>query len=367
MRSLRWLLLVVLLAPALALANGLTAHVWISQRAVELLPPGPLRDLLSRGDLRSHLVNGTLFPDGGYAMKAAYGEASHWDPFRHTLRANLPPRAWDQETERKVAFLFGLASHGLADEFHDATFMERSKQVDRWTNADLDMAADVVFAYEGHKQGPPGPWLPSDAVIAALKQSDGLDVAAATLLSGQTLTQGALTGVSALALTPFATWRYRSQFPWAMANISSKTTLGAPESEAQLVALYWQQLWERLNGLGPIIDRPLLASFPAAESTGHPVDASSVDSRVVLVFREGMKASSIRPDTVKLLDAGGKGLPVDLQLFYGDHPSHTLLIKPRASLPRDQWLTVVLPAFGVQSGEGVSPAFETRFRFKTQH
>jgi len=74
------LLLAGLVAPAHA--NGQTTHLWITWAAVDELEDGALKDLLSDEDNRTMLANGTMFPDGGYAVGHNYGEHAHWPPFQ---------------------------------------------------------------------------------------------------------------------------------------------------------------------------------------------------------------------------------------------------------------------------------------------
>ncbi|MBK9649614.1 MAG: hypothetical protein IPO67_31430 [Deltaproteobacteria bacterium] len=79
-----------------ALANGQTTHSWISVHALAHLPPGDLHDLLTREDLAPYLLNGTMFPDGGYAVGDDYGERAHWEPFQSAyleLDSHKPRRA----------------------------------------------------------------------------------------------------------------------------------------------------------------------------------------------------------------------------------------------------------------------------------
>ena len=61
-------------APATARANGGNAHFWISLEATEHLSEGPLKELLVAPEHQIMLLNGSVFPDGGYVMDDDYGE-----------------------------------------------------------------------------------------------------------------------------------------------------------------------------------------------------------------------------------------------------------------------------------------------------
>ena len=134
-------------------ANGQGSHLWISQQAVGLLPAGELRDLLSDEALQPILMNGSMFPDGGYAAADDYGEMAHWEPFQDTYLAWIrqqfsPP--WTDEARQHMAFYLGMASHGMADQVYDSLFVERAQVEDAqsdWANESMDEATDVVFVH----------------------------------------------------------------------------------------------------------------------------------------------------------------------------------------------------------------------------
>ncbi|KAJ2043727.1 Intracellular distribution of mitochondria, partial [Coemansia sp. S16] len=77
------------------------------------------RDILDRhpGSLQA----GVVFPDWGYGCLSMDdpAEAAHWAPFlRHGVRYVISqyPRPYSERGEQLVAFLFGIASHQIADE-----------------------------------------------------------------------------------------------------------------------------------------------------------------------------------------------------------------------------------------------------------
>ena len=117
-RSLSMLAALALVLPVSAWANGQTTHVWIAEEALRSLEAGELKSLLSSPELRDPLLNGAMFPDGGYAVSDHYGELAHWEPFQQAylqwIRDTFPP-PWDEgDAAPHVAFLMGLAAHGLA-------------------------------------------------------------------------------------------------------------------------------------------------------------------------------------------------------------------------------------------------------------
>uniref|UniRef100_A0A8C2MUK0 Phosphatidylinositol-glycan-specific phospholipase D n=1 Tax=Cricetulus griseus TaxID=10029 RepID=A0A8C2MUK0_CRIGR len=105
---------------------GLSTHVEIGHRALEFLQ---LQDghinykelLLEHQDAYQA---GTVFPDAFYPSICKRGkyhdvsERTHWTPFLnasiHYIRENYP-LPWEKDTEKLVAFLFGITSHMVAD------------------------------------------------------------------------------------------------------------------------------------------------------------------------------------------------------------------------------------------------------------
>uniref|UniRef100_A0A8C2UW03 Phosphatidylinositol-glycan-specific phospholipase D n=1 Tax=Chinchilla lanigera TaxID=34839 RepID=A0A8C2UW03_CHILA len=105
---------------------GLSTHIEIGHRALEFLQ-------LPRGHvdykelLREHqdaYQAGAVFPDAFYSSFCKLGkfhdvsESTHWTPFLnasiHYIRENFP-LPWEKNTEKLVAFVFGIASHMVAD------------------------------------------------------------------------------------------------------------------------------------------------------------------------------------------------------------------------------------------------------------
>uniref|UniRef100_A0A8D1A971 Phosphatidylinositol-glycan-specific phospholipase D n=1 Tax=Sus scrofa TaxID=9823 RepID=A0A8D1A971_PIG len=105
---------------------GISTHVEIGHRALEFLhlQHGHInyKELLL--EHQDAYQAGTVFPDSFYPSICERGqfhdvsERTHWTPFLnasvHYIRENYP-LPWDKDTEKLVAFLFGIASHMVAD------------------------------------------------------------------------------------------------------------------------------------------------------------------------------------------------------------------------------------------------------------
>ncbi len=142
-------------------ANGNYSHNWIAMDSLNYVEKGDLRDLLTREDLLVMLRNGAMYPDGGYGIDDDYGEISHWEPFHLTyldwIRTQFKP-PWSDEAAQHIAFLMGMAAHGLSDQLYDGMYLTRHEFYDinhsDATLGGVDTATDACFAAT---QGPMPP------------------------------------------------------------------------------------------------------------------------------------------------------------------------------------------------------------------
>ena len=108
---------------AVALASGQFTHVWMTRHALDHLPEGELKELLTSPEVTEVLINGTMFPDGGYAVNDDYGEIAHWEPIQNSYRdwiAEEYQTPYTKEAQQHIAFMMGMAAHGMADQVFDA-------------------------------------------------------------------------------------------------------------------------------------------------------------------------------------------------------------------------------------------------------
>ena len=359
-------LVMALSAAAPALANGQTTHIWITLHAREHLPPGELRDLVFRADLEPMLINGSMYPDGGYAVGDGYGELAHWEtiqsPYLAWIAANHQT-PWADDASEHIAFLLGMASHGMADQVFDSLYMERAKVYDAgsdWANESMDEATDVAWvAYHGESYEAPPLWVPSEPLIPLYASEGDHDVTADTVETGQQLLAFALAYVAAAGQDPSAVSEYEAQFPWATSHLHEEYAAGNPLCEAEVVALYWQSLWDRLNQSPR--PSPLLVAFPTSGSLGHPTVADTVEARVTLVFERGLDADSLGVDNFQVIDGDNQAHPFDVQLFYR-HASHVVHIIPSEDWRVDtDYQVTVLPGVRTFDGETLPEAAPVAF------
>ncbi|KFP15161.1 Phosphatidylinositol-glycan-specific phospholipase D [Egretta garzetta] len=149
--------------------SGISTHVEIAHRALEFFIKREgnvnYRQLLL--DHQDAFQAGSIYPDAFYPSICKRGifhdvsEDTHWSPFLNTsihyIRRNFP-QPWEEATEKLVAFLFGIASHMVADvSWHslgiDQGFLRAMGEIDfhgSYSEAHTagDFGGDVVSQFE---------------------------------------------------------------------------------------------------------------------------------------------------------------------------------------------------------------------------
>ena len=326
------LLPLALLPAAPAAANGNVSHLWVTLWAVDELPDGELKDLLTRDEVDLALRNGANFPDGGYAVNDGYGEIAHWEPFQSAyldwIVDNYEP-PWSDEAAEHIAFLMGMASHGMSDQVYDSMYLSRAGIYDEGapgSSIGMDGSTDVALAAEAGPLEAPELWIPDDVMAELMVEKMGYPVEAGTIRDGQALVAFSLYYVSNASLDPAQVAEHNDAYPWACAHQMDEGVPGSPPTTTPVVAAYWLRLWARLHGEDPLSD-PLLARFPAADATGHPSDATDIEAMVSFVVARGLHSESVGAETVTVADADGQELATDLHLYYG-HNSHVVNLRP---------------------------------------
>jgi len=351
-----------------ALANGQTSHQWISVLAIDHVPPGELADFLARPEIRDALLNGTMFPDGGYAVGDNYGEMAHWEPtqdlyLRWIAENHAPP--FDDTGAQHVAFLLGMLSHGMADQFYDATYMERSKAWDppeSWACCSMDEATDVAYAAIQGKGTVPEKWWPAE--MLGFFAVNGHTVDYDTVDQGQSLLGLAIGYVGAASEIDATVERYTAEFPWACTHQVDPEVVGNPPHEAQIIAAYWQVAWDRLHGRDGW-DAPVIGAVPADGGYAPVRDHTNVDARLALVFAKGLSRATAEVEgAITVASAEGVAVPVSVNVFYGE-ASHVVNIAPQEDwAPDTDYVVTVHPGVTTYDGlsvtDPITRAFTTR-------
>jgi len=362
--------LLVVAGPNPARANGNFSHVWVATDALQYLEAGDLQDLLTRDDLREILRNGAMYPDGGYAIGDGYGELSHWEPFHLTyldwIRTNYAP-PWSDEAARHIAFLMGMATHGLSDQLYDGMYLTRHAHYDEngsgaYPLGGVDGATDSCFAGTQGAMALPEPWVPAE-VLAPLYDVLGHQVDATTIEGGHNLVQVAIMVANDAAEHPDVLDDLLAIYPWACGHQNDASVPGSPPTHGPAVARYWGVLWDRLHGYEGF-DQPLLSAF----STGMtlydvPEDAGTPDSWVSFAMPHGLDPGTVNAGTVAVTNGDGDEHPVDLHVYYGFN-SHLVNIKPQENWSPDTDYTVTISP-PLASWEGAPLGAPLSFGFST--
>jgi len=358
-------LLVLLVAPGAARANGNVSHLWVTLWARDELPQGELKDLLTRDDLDLMLRNGANFPDGGYAVNDGYGEIAHWEPFQTAyldwiVDSYEPP--WTDEAAQHIAFLMGMASHGMSDQVYDSMYVTRAGVHDEGapgSSIGLDGSTDVALAAEVGGLQAPELWVPDELMAQLMVEQMGHEVSAGTIRDGQALVAFSLYWVSEAAADPDVVAEHLEAYPWACTHQMDEAVPGSPPTTAPVVAAYWERLWQRLHGEDPLA-APLLAQFPPEGSMDHPTDPDDVESMVSFVVARGLYADTVDADTVAVEDEAGEVRPVDAHVYYGQS-SHVVNLRPTQGWA-ELGAHVVTVGPGLQTWDGLDyDGFEFRF------
>jgi MYXO-CTERM domain-containing protein len=314
-----------------------------------------------------------MFPDGGYVIEDDYGEMAHWAPFQNAyarwITRTFPKPYSHGDAAAHTAFLFGMASHGMADQVFDSEFMEiaRVYDADGWANGLLDgfdTATDVFLVADTGIELVFDSWVPADEIAGVFADDLDYTIDPGALWSAQDLLHRVvLSYVRDTGLNdPSRVAEYRAQYPWASDNIMNRQVQGSPPCEAAVVAAYWQSLWFRMHAeAGPDL---VVATVPGDGGAGHPTDSSAVESQLIVVFGDAMDARTVNDSTVTVTDAGGAEQAVSLRFHYGDG-TNVLRIEPDQDWTADTDYTVTL-APGIATSDGAELTEPYSFSFSTR-
>lgn len=363
--ALAWLL------SASASANGAYTHVHISQLAHAQLPPGPLRDFLADPELIHAYEAGSLFPDSGYAVRDDYGELAHWEPFleayiqylRRTYRGDYS----SAEARRQVAFLLGIASHGMADQSYDTTLLARAFEVDGPEPRDLsvDQYADYFLSIDHRIVFTVEAWAPYPHLPSVIRDASGGHEVSEALLTTAMGRMESLTRLQSDLAFAIAFWETAwDNFPFLGTHVYNEAAVGSVPWLGGLVAAYWQVVWHRLHETDEPNRDLVIRTFPEDGAVNWPVDdgESVAWSRIALFFGYGVDREVARP-LLTLRDAAGEPVEVALQTAYDGRERNLIFLVPRAPLDHDRNYTVeVAEGLATLGGERTSAPIAFSFR-----
>ncbi len=347
-------------------ANGAYSHIHISQLAVQLLPPGPLLELLGDPALVPMYEAGSMFPDSGYAASDEYGETAHWAPFHNGYLRWLSERYGGELEEpaarEHAAFLLGAMSHGLADQIYDTTLLERAFEVDG--HAEADMLADYFIVVDHNVLLDTEAWAPYADLIDIFDSAVGYGVTEEVLRRGMDRMELVIAFQRAAARPSYLdTWQ---QLPWLGTHIYNPAAAGSLPHLAEMVAAHWQAVYARLRGEASMDEHLLVASIPPAGADNFPVDDRGGDPhrRIGLVLGYSVRRSQVTP-LIRLADPAGEEVPVRLRAAYGGEIRNFLQLEPVGDLAWDTQYTVEV-APGVENLDGDVSTRPYKLSFRTR-
>lgn len=352
------------------LANGNYTHIWAATDALNYLPDGDLQKLISRPELLQMLQNGAMYPDGGYAADDDYGETSHWEPFQsfylEWIKANFEP-PWSDEAAGHIAFLMGMAAHGMSDQLYDGMYLERYEAFEGRVGVSafggIDGITDTCFAAAHGVMTPPENWVPAQALAPLYEAFDGHHVEPATIELGQSLVVVAVMYANDRSQDPETMAEYMSSYPWTCGNQNNDQIPGSPPTHGPVIARYWEVLWERLNGASSF-DQPLLGTFYSGMTPYDQVtDSGSPESWVAFVMPWGLDPTTVNDESVIVSDDAGQPVPVTINVYYGWN-SHLVNLKPKQDWDSNTEYTVTIGP-PMASWNGVPVTRSHQFPFAT--
>ncbi|MBI4508123.1 MAG: Ig-like domain-containing protein [Deltaproteobacteria bacterium] len=365
--------LVVSILPTPALANGVNTHTFIALSGRDQLPPGQLRDLLTEKEHEQQLINGAVFPDGGYAVEDGYGEIAHWEPFFSSyvrwIRKNYQP-PYQGEGAAHVALLLGAASHGIADPIFDGHFVAAAEQheTERFGNGlidGVDAITDVLLvAATGQDIMPNEDIRPKVLVEVFQGMKEPYQVAPELLLDGQHLIGVAIAAGKSGAKNARRVKELSDMYRWTSDHLFDAWIPGSVPCLARAASSYQQALWDRLHG-EHLEENMVIGTVPSDGAMGHSTDASTAESQLLIVFGYEMSLDGLKPDMLTITDGTGKPYGVSIHGPYGSSTGNTARLVPREDWAKDQDFTVTL-APGLKTTDGVAMEKPLTFHFSTR-
>jgi len=362
----------VWLLPATVSAHGVHGHVHVTGWAIDALPDGEVRTLLSDPEMRGAALMGAAFPDSGYAatdaaledQARAYGEHAHWEPFIEDfierMRTTYGPTYDTREERLLVAFLMGCAAHGLQDELFDSTFLFEVEQRDGAGQAEADPGTDGFLTQDGYFWMVPSDYVPVDDLLplfAGLSE----DVDSAVIAHGVGNIRVYVNDIIGPSIAEANGEMYRPLIPWAAGHYLDAGVPGSLRAEIVPTARYMEAIWERLHGR--FDDSQLVIhAWPDAPRRLREADATSVASWVTLILGQGIENSGA---TGSFIDDVSAAHPhtLDYTRWGGEGTSRIVRFLPSVDLTPGDFYTVTLdPGATLVDGAVTTVAHAHRFQ-----
>jgi hypothetical protein len=403
----------LVLAPS-AFAAGETTHAFMAEEAIDALPAGPLRSLLSAH--RLEVMSGAGYPDTGYWVENGtvpvrgdelhpsdnFGEESHWERFINAYVDHIRSKDCGDLASptgacaQVIAHLMGSAAHGMGDEVWDWLFEPRvtdhgedaaknffaegrpaapldGNPLDE-ASSSIEYAMDEVAITEHMRWLLPGTTAPPVDDLVDVYARRGLTVTPEHILAGHAVSNAAMSLERAVA--PEESPRVQEDMPWSASHFVTEP--GGVEFTAGAIAGYYEALWRKLTAS----EHPapeVVALYPDPNAKDVPTQwlpartapgpaTGGGELRIWAALGNAVEPSTVTPDTFKLLDEDGVAV-APLEGFPRPGPwgsdggTHSILFYPAADLAPCERYTAVITT-GLRDLDGASLESERRWSFR---
>ncbi len=350
-------------APRPASATGMQGHIFMAECGSERSADPRVRALVAAN--AGSLVNGAFFPDSGYtAADHDQGEIPHWeaylDAYVKLVRERYPTPLGDPKAAPHVAFILGIAAHGITDSTFDTLLYARAEEVDRAPMDDFDMSMDIFLVGDRSRYLIPELTFDPDTLSVVFDRVSH-EVPAANISRAMGTARSGIAGVTNFLYKSANS--YGRAYPWARAHFLDARTPGGYPFGAKVVGRYYEELFRRLEG-NVSAGRILIGSYPDPEYPLVTLDPARADGRVVLFFGHGLDRASIGDRTVVLKDATGATVPAKIAIFRGDRWPNVITVTPSSRWQAGAKYTVTLTRELVTLNR-TSPSADIQIAFTT--
>ncbi len=345
-------------------ATGMQGHVYMAQCAAEQVQDARLRAIFDAQP--THLANGGFFPDSGYTSKDHdQGEIPHWEGYVQAyvelIRETYGPKYDSPEAQQHIAFLMGMAAHGITDSTYDAIFGDRAAQVEPTNIDSLDMANEIFLVHDL-----PRYYIP-ELVVDVNTHSDVFTKRLQHPVAPDAITDAMSTAKSGIAVVANLLYvgadEWGGKYPWARKRLLDPRVPGAYPFGAHVVKGYYRELLRRLDN-DSSADQIVIGTYPDTEYPLVTLDSTRPDGKVHFFFGEGLERTSVDDTSIEIKDEAGNVIPSKWNFFRGDNWPNVIQVALQEPWKPGTKYTVVLNPT-IRSLQGVSPTKPFSYSFTT--
>lgn len=347
-----------------AAATGMQGHIYMAQCGAEMTGDPRLKAIFAANGER--LANGAFFPDSGYtADDHDQGEIAHWEQYVEgyiqIIRDRYAAPYDSPEAAQHIAFLMGIAAHGITDSTFDSILMARAGQIEPSDLSSFDTAMDIFLVHDQPRYYIPELNFDSQTLADVYNlevlhpvEPDAIDDAMSTARSG-------IAAVSNLLYV--GADDYGAKYPWARGQILNAGAPGGYAFGARVVAGYYREILRRLDG-DTKADQVVIGTYPDASYPLVTLDNTRPDGKIVLFFGEGIDRATIDDTAVTVRDGMGNIVPAKVDVFRGDKWANVITVGADTPWQPGTKYTATLSKT-IKTLSGASPSQDIELSFET--